>query len=219
MKRSYRQHCAVAKALDVIGERWTLLLVRELLLGPRRYKDLLAGLPGIGTNLLAERLRELEHSGVIERRTLPPPAGATVYELTALGHGLQAAVLELGRWGARFLAEPSGGDALRAGWYVVSMLATVRPELADGVDMTIDLRVQDEVFRVRVRDGEATIAEPGSGDRTLALTCDLPSFLALLAGELSPSRALEDSLIEVDGDRDDLFRFYELFRWPAPAAR
>jgi DNA-binding HxlR family transcriptional regulator len=217
MKRSYRQHCAVAKALDLIGERWTLLMVRELLLGPRRYKDLLAGLPGIATNLLAERLRELEQSGLVECRTLPPPAGATVYELTALGHGLQSAVLELGRWGARFLAEPSASDALRPGWYVVSMLATFRPELADGIDMMVDLRIQDEVFRVRVRDGEATIAEAGSGDRTLALTCDLTSFLEFLAGELSPRRALEDGRIEVDGDRDDLLDFYELFRWPVPA--
>jgi DNA-binding HxlR family transcriptional regulator len=216
VKRSYHQYCAVAKALDLVGERWTLLLVRELLLGPRRFKDLLAGLPGIATNLLAERLRELEQSGLVERRTLPPPAGATVYELTALGRGLQPAVLELGRWGAHFLAEPSATDALRPGWYVVSMLATFRPELANGLDLTIELRIEGEVFRVRVRDGDATIAEARS-DRTVALTCDLPSFLALLAGELSPSSALEEGRIELEGEREDFLRFHELFRWPAPA--
>src|SRR5918995_3325809 len=99
-KRRYDQYCALARTLDVVGERWTLLLVRELLLGPRRYKDLLAGLPGIGTNLLAERLRHLEEFGLVRRRSLPPPAGSRVYELTELGRGLESVVMELGRWGA-----------------------------------------------------------------------------------------------------------------------
>lgn len=219
MKRSYRQYCAVAKALDVVGERWTLLLVRELLLGPRRYKDLLAGLPGIGTNLLAERLRELEASGLIRRRSLPPPAGSAVYELTELGGGLQPALLELGRWGAQLLAEPSPSDTLRPGWYVVSMIATFRPELAQGLDATFELRIEDEVFRVRVQDGEATIGESSTGGVDLVLTCDLGSFLALLSGELNPNEALEAGRIEIDGDREAFFRFHELFRWPALAKR
>jgi len=219
VKRSYRQHCAVAKALDVIGERWTLLMVRELLLGPRRYKDLLTGLPGIGTNLLAERLRELEDCGLIGRRTLPPPAGSTVYELTALGQGLQPALLELGRWGAQFLGGPSSSDTLRPVWYVVSIIATFRPELAHGINPTFELRIEDEVFRVRVHDGEATIAESSAGRAELVLTCDLPTFLALLAGELAPIEALEDGRIEIDGDRQALLGFYEMFRWPALEAR
>src|SRR5712691_3728539 len=98
-RRSYNQYCALARALDVVGERWTLLLVRELLLGPRRYKDLLDGLPGIGTNLLADRLKHLEDAGMIRRVVLPPPAGSAVYELTELGRRLEPAVFELGRWG------------------------------------------------------------------------------------------------------------------------
>src|SRR5581483_3423202 len=87
-RRSYRQYCGVARALDVVGERWTLLIIRDLLLGPRRYKDLLEGLPGIGTNLLADRLKELERHGIVRRTVLPPPAGSTVYELTDLGSAL-----------------------------------------------------------------------------------------------------------------------------------
>src|SRR5918996_4677686 len=102
-KRRYDQYCALARALDVVGERWTLLLVRELLLGPRRYTDLLGGLPGIGTNLLADRLRYLEQVGLVRRRVLPPPAGSTVYELTELGRELEPTVFALGRWGAHFL--------------------------------------------------------------------------------------------------------------------
>src|SRR6266542_1496523 len=120
-RRSYDQYCALARALDVIGERWTLLVVRELLLGPKRYKDLLDGLPGIGTNLLAQRLRELEENGLVRRRRLPAPAGVAVYELTEAGRALEDSVLALGRWGAAFLGVPRTTDRYRPGWYVLSM--------------------------------------------------------------------------------------------------
>src|SRR5438874_11180060 len=96
-RRSYDQYCAVARGLDVIGERWTLLIVRDLVLGPKRYKDLLEGLPGIGTNLLADRLHEMERLGLVERTVLPPPAGSTVYQLTAAGEGLEPALFAIGR--------------------------------------------------------------------------------------------------------------------------
>src|SRR4051812_18714984 len=101
--RSYNQFCALAYALDIIGERWTLLIIRELLAGPRRFKDLIDGLPEISTNLLSERLKNLEQQGVIQRRVLPPPAGSSVYELTTVGLALEKAVLELGKWGSQFL--------------------------------------------------------------------------------------------------------------------
>src|SRR5437660_12010745 len=104
--RSYDQYCAVARGLDVSGDRWTLLIVRDLLLGPKRYKDLLSGLPGIGTNLLADRLKELEGAGLIERAVLPPPAGSTVYQLTERGLALEPVMIALGRWGARCLGAP-----------------------------------------------------------------------------------------------------------------
>src|SRR5262249_19104128 len=110
--RSYRQYCAVARGLDVVGERWTLLIVRGLLVGPKRYKDLLDGLPGIGTNLLAARLKELEKVGVVRRTVLPPPAGSTVYELTESGQALEPVVMALGRWGVRLMDEPHDGEFL-----------------------------------------------------------------------------------------------------------
>jgi DNA-binding HxlR family transcriptional regulator len=112
--RSYRQYCAVARGLDVVGERWTLLIVRDLLIGPKRYKDLLTGLPGIGTNLLATRLRDLEEQGLVGRRVLPPPAGSTVYELTQVGQALEPVVTALGRWGHRFLGARREGEFLSA---------------------------------------------------------------------------------------------------------
>src|SRR5919198_6110493 len=99
--RTYEQFCGVARALDLVGERWALLVVRDLVLGPKRFTDLRRGLPGMGTNILAARLKELEHAGVVRRRTLPPPAASAVYELTEWGHELEPVVLALGRWGSR----------------------------------------------------------------------------------------------------------------------
>ena len=100
-ERSYNQFCGLACALDVVGDRWTLLIVRELLAGPHRFKDLTKGLPGISTNLLSKRLKHLEQQGLLRRRALPPPAGSTVYELTPLGQALEATLLELGKWGSQ----------------------------------------------------------------------------------------------------------------------
>src|SRR5689334_10593569 len=101
--KSYNQFCALAYALDLIGERWTMLLIRELLPGPRRFTDLMDGLPGISTNLLTERLRALEDQGLLTKRILPPPAASTVYDLTPVGRALETALIELGRWGSQFL--------------------------------------------------------------------------------------------------------------------
>src|SRR5215217_7201539 len=115
-RRSYRQYCAMARALDVLGERWTLLIVRELLTGPKRFKDLLGGLPGIGTNLLAGRLKELEGEGLLRRTTLPPPAGSAVYELTGRGRDLEPVLMGLARWGVDLLGEPRPGEAFKPAW-------------------------------------------------------------------------------------------------------
>src|ERR671933_1792279 len=121
--RSYEQFCGIARALD-------LLVVRDLLLGPKRFTDLRHGLPGIGSNVLAARLKELERAGVVQRRTLPPPAASTVYELTEYGRELEEPLLALGRWGARSLGRRQPGDALRAEWLAVALKAFFRPEAA-----------------------------------------------------------------------------------------
>src|ERR671915_2625434 len=137
MRRSYQQYCAVAKALDVVGERWTLLILRDLVhLGPRRYTDLLHALPGIGTNLLAARLRALEEAGVVRRRRLPPPAASTVYELTEYGAGLDEAVYALARWGARSLGPPKEGDQLYPEWGVNALPALFNADAARGLTET-----------------------------------------------------------------------------------
>jgi DNA-binding HxlR family transcriptional regulator len=115
-----------------VGERWTLLLVRELSTGPKRFKDLLEGLPGIGTNLLASRLKKLEGEGIVRRATLPPPAGSNVYELTELGESLEPVIVALSRWGARLLDAPRVDDEMRAGWAAVAMRSVVKPGAAGG---------------------------------------------------------------------------------------
>src|SRR5688572_22779601 len=120
-RRTYRQYCGVASALDVVGERWTLLVVRELLLGPRRYTDLARGLPGIGEGLLAARLRDLEARGLVGRRKLFPPASSVVYELTEAGRELEPILDGLARWGARWLGTPTDADAIRPRWVMLAM--------------------------------------------------------------------------------------------------
>jgi len=129
--RSYNQFCALASALDYVGERWTLLIIRELLIGPRRFKDLIEGMPGVSTSLLSERLKTLEQQGLLSQRVLPPPAGSTVYELTPLGQSLEKPILELGKWGAQLLPASLEGVALPSlGSMAVAIKAFFHPEPA-----------------------------------------------------------------------------------------
>jgi DNA-binding HxlR family transcriptional regulator len=215
--RTYNQYCAVARALDLVGERWTLLLVRELLLGPKRYKDLLDGLPGIGTNLLADRLKALEHAGILRRTVLPPPAGSAVYELTELGRGLESAVFALGRWGAHFLEPRRKSDATDPGWFFVSIRATFRPELATAIRETYEFRIDGVPFHARVDDGHAHTSQGHASDPALVVTTDLDSFIALLSQQLSPSRAVAAGRVRIEGEEAALERFVEIFAWPLPA--
>lgn len=150
MRKRYEQYCPVAHALDLVGERWALLVVRELMHGPKRYTDLAEGLPGIGTNILASRLRDLEACGVVTKRTLPPPAASRVYELTDYGRGLRAAIRELALWGARSLGPPTADDQLFAGWLENAVDTVLAPIAPPG---RFEFRVGDEV--ASLVDGEA----------------------------------------------------------------
>src|SRR5271165_5227628 len=154
--RTYRQMCPVARALDVVGERWTLLVVRELLLGPKRFKELMARLPAMGSNRLSERLKALAAQGVVERRTLPPPADVAVYELTELGEELRPIVLGLAAWGSRLTPdERIDPGTARAELIALTLAARIPRQLAAGLHESYEFRVGEEHFHIAVDDGEA----------------------------------------------------------------
>jgi DNA-binding HxlR family transcriptional regulator len=164
--RTYGDRCGVARALDVVGERWALLVVRELLLGPKRFTDLRTGLPNVGPDVLAQRLRDLEDAGVVRRRTLPPPAGSRVYELTERGRDLEPVVLALGRWGSR-APFPDGDARIGVDAFVIALKTLFDP--VGELEATVKLRLAGQQFRARVADGrfEVTRGEAERPDATI----------------------------------------------------
>lgn len=213
--RSYNQYCGLAYALDVVGERWTLLIVRELIAGPRRFKDLMDGLRGISTNLLSERLKSLEQQGLLSRHILPPPAGSTVYQLTDLGLTLEKPLLELGKWGSQFVP-PSmeGATVLRPGSYALTLKTFFRPEQAQGIDEIYELHIDGEVLHVRIQAGEIQVQQGAAQKADVVLTTDMPSYLGLLAGQIQPDEAISGQLIQIDGDPAALGRFLRICGLP-----
>jgi DNA-binding HxlR family transcriptional regulator len=211
MSKRYAQYCPVAHALELVGERWALLVVRELLGGPKRYTDLAAGLPGIGTNILASRLRDLEDAGVIQKRRLPPPAAANVYELTPYGEELREPLYALGRWGARSLGPPGPDDALAAGWLVNAVRATCKDweGRAKGV---FELRTgEDEAVTVSFDNG-LPVAEPGStGKAGVVIETDPATLFCIASRELSIGESIASGHVRIEGKRADAERFLSLF--------
>ncbi|MEZ4712739.1 MAG: winged helix-turn-helix transcriptional regulator [Caldilineaceae bacterium] len=209
--RSYNQLCGLAFALDVIGERWTLLIIRELVGGPLRFTDLLVGLPGISTNLLTDRLKGLEQRGVIARYTLAPPAASTVYELTELGAGLKPTLLELGNWGSQFVGE-AGAECqmLHLGSYALTPQTFFRPELAQGLDKTYALHIGGEKQTVRIVNQTIDVWQGEPADPDMAIYAEAPVYLGMLTRAIDPYAALADGLVQVEGDEAELCRFLEL---------
>lgn len=199
--KRYGQVCPLARALDIIGERWSLLVVRELTLGPRRYSDLRDGLPGVPTNLLVTRLNDLQAAGVITKRTLPPPTAVTVYELTEAGQALRPAVSALRAWGARYGSAPAETDVVRPAWALLS--AASRPTtLSDG--RVCELRVGPEFFHLGAVEGRLTVqgGPAPAPDAVVALPID--ALLALLTGHTSVAAAYRQAT--VTGDTADARR-------------
>ena len=205
-RRTYDQYCAVARALDVIGERWTLLVVRELLTGPKRFKDLLDGLPGIGTTLLTARLKDLEGHGIVRRATLPPPAGSKVYELTDLGRSLEEVVMALSRWGLKLLGTPRQEDDLQPTWAMVALQSSLQPDAASGLRETYEFHVDGELFYVRVEGGEAEARQGRAADPDLIVSGDAETLLSIAAGRLAPAEAVDTGAIRIEGNREALAR-------------
>lgn len=199
-RRSYDQFCATARSLDSVGDRWTLLIVRELLAGPRRYTDLHADLPGVSTDVLASRLKDMEQSGLATRRRLPPPAAASVYELTERGHGLLPVLAALAEWGAPALTDRRPTDAVRAHWFALLLLRALDGLTNPGV---VEVQLDEGEFHVRAGGAEAGAAVYGDGPAAHAdvrIALDVEACLALGRGELTLAGAVEDGRVEVSGD-------------------
>jgi DNA-binding HxlR family transcriptional regulator len=203
--RSYDDPCGTARALDVVGERWALLVVRELLLGPKRFSDLVRSLPGTSQNVLSQRLRELVDAEVVVRHRLGPPVSAQVYELTERGHALRPVVVELGRWGSRIPAD-TGGE-LSPDAFVIALLTTF--DGAPGA-CTVELRIDDDVFGVTLADGAVDVARGAPARPDAVLT----GSAAAVRGVVFGGRPLVE--LDVEGDRAAAERFVRAFPRPAP---
>jgi len=212
-RRKYEDGCAIAQALDVIGERWALLVVRELVLGPKRFTDLLAGLHGASSDVLTQRLRDLGEAGVVRRRRLGPPVGAWVYELTEWGAELEGIILELAEWVHKSPLMrydlPLGPDSL-----MLSLKTRFHPPAADGMTATIALSFGDTQFRVRVTDSGLAIDRNHADDPDLVLDTDETTLLALLGPDGSVDDAISSGRLRLTGDAALAERFRGLFPVP-----
>jgi DNA-binding HxlR family transcriptional regulator len=213
--RPYNHYCGLASALDIIGEHWAILIVRELSAGPRRFKDLKEGLPGISTNVLSDRLRNLEQRGVVIRHMLPPPAGSIVYELTDLGRALEPTLIELGKWGSQFLPKtPDGAIVLHAGSYALMLKTFFRPELAQQLNETYELHIDGEVLQVQIAAGQLRVQQGQASPADAIFQTDIATFLALLRRQIQPEDAVAGGRVQVGGDPAALGRFLEICGLP-----
>jgi DNA-binding HxlR family transcriptional regulator len=213
-KRSYEDACGAAHALDLVGERWALLVIRELMLGPKRFSDIKAGLPGISANVLTQRLEGLEAAGVLVRRRLPPPASSQVYELTPWGYEAEPIFQTLGRWAAR---SPSHDPTLPLS--AVSLLLSFRTmmdaERARGLDARIGLRLGGENFLLRIADDRIRAVRGSAAGTDLILTGTAPSIAAAVYGGQKLGDLEAAGMLQVEGDRALAERFVTLFPLPS----
>ena len=207
----YQQYCGLARALDVVGDRWTLLIIRELLPGPRRFTDLIDGLPGISRKLLAERLRDLQAEGIVARRELPPPAARQVYELTDDGRDLAVAMAPLIGWGARRLGDRQPEDSFRARWAAVGMIVLADHEAAKSISETYQYVVGDTAFYFTVDDGSIQMHDGYAQDPAVVVTTDEETWAEMALGNITGSSAAAKGRLTIAGDRQARNRLRKIF--------
>jgi DNA-binding HxlR family transcriptional regulator len=216
MSRGYGQFCGLARALELLDGRWALLVVRDLLIGPKRFTELQEGLPGIPTNVLTSRLRELEDAGVVRRRVQPRPGGGVVYELTDYGTELEQPLMALGTWGAQAMGPPGEGDFVSTDALALALRAAFRPREARGPQRLYELRVDGKTLRLAVKHGHATVPASSSAEPDLVIETRAELLSRLLTGELDVDAALTSSGLHVEGDRAEARRLFTMFRLPTP---
>ena len=218
--KTYGQMCPLARSLDVLGERWSILVIRELLLGPKRFKHLLAALPGIGSNRLADRLRGLEDAGIVRKTVLPAPATVPAYELTAEGERLRDPLLALGLWGLDLpLDDRVDPGTARADLIALCLTATQTEAVDPSRRETFEFRVGDEVFHLQLRDGRFLARSgPSPTDPTLRIACDLQTFMELALRQVTPSQALKDRRLTILlGTRTSLTEVFRVLAYTPPS--
>jgi len=200
-KRTYGDRCGVARALDMVGERWALLVIRELLLGPKRFTDLRAGLPHVGPDILAQRLRELEQTGLVRRGTLPPPAGSRIYELTERGLELEPVVVALGRFGS-VAPFPPGDAQIGVDAVVIALKSLFAPSAADGLSASYELRLGEQHFRLDIADGEIEVARGSAPAPDATIETDAGTLATVLwhGRDLDEARRCGDVAITGDSE-------------------
>jgi DNA-binding HxlR family transcriptional regulator len=207
----YQQYCALARTLDVAGDRWTLLIVRELTPGPRRFTDLIDGLPGISRKLLTERLRALERDGIIARRELPPPAARQVYELSDDGRDLATAMAPLIAWGARRIGDRKPGERFRARWPAVAMAGLADREAAKGVSESYQYLVGGSAFHFTVDDGSIELHDGRAENPAVVLATDEETWADVASGKIRFSSAAATGALTVSGDPHAAKRLRKIF--------
>jgi DNA-binding HxlR family transcriptional regulator len=217
-KRSYGDACGIARALDTVGERWALMVVRELLLGPKRFTDLRSGLPHVSPDVLAQRLKDLEASDVVAKRKLPPPAASQVYELTPKGLALEPVLVALGRWGGAEAAPPTPEMGISVDAQMLSLRTLFDPERAGDLKLAVGMELDGQRYFATVA-GASLVAERGeTSSPDVTITGAQSSLIELIRGMRSIDEMVEDGDLTVEGDRQGLERFIELFPLPAAAA-
>jgi DNA-binding HxlR family transcriptional regulator len=212
-KRTYGDRCGVARALDLVGERWALLVVRELLLGPKRFTDLRVGLPHVSPDVLAQRLRELEESGIVRRGTLPPPAGSRIYELTERGRELEPVVIALGRFGS-VAPFPPGDAQIGVDALMIALKSLFAPSAADGLEASYELRFGEQRFRVRVADGRLDLARGGADAPDATIETEPGTLATVLWHGRKIDEARRSGDLAIEGDGPAVARFLGLFPLP-----
>jgi DNA-binding HxlR family transcriptional regulator/putative sterol carrier protein len=215
--RTYGDGCAIAQGLDLIGERWALLVVRELLLGPKRYTDLRRGLPNASPNVLSQRLGELERAGVVRRRKLPPPAGTRVYELTDWGRELEEIVISLGHWAARSPAGLSDGP-IGADSMILALRSRFDTGAAHELRARYELRLGEDRFRIEIAGDELDVARRDADQTDATIDTDPDTLAAVLWGGRRLADAQRSGKLTIEGDKGAVERFVRLFPIPKPAA-
>jgi DNA-binding HxlR family transcriptional regulator/putative sterol carrier protein len=210
-RHRYQQYCALARTLDVAGDRWTLLIVRELVPGPRRFTDLIDGLPGIPRKLLSDRLRALERDGIIARQELPPPAARQVYALADDGRDLAVAMAPLIAWGARRIGDRKPGESFRARWPAVAMAGLADREATKGVSESYQYLVGDSAFHFTVDDGSIELHDGRVQDPAVTLTTDEETWADLVSGKVTVSSAVATGALTVAGNPEAVKRLRKIF--------